>query len=168
MYNLRKKPYLIVVILLLLIVIFVLYVMTSSEKKVAKEFINLYYNVSDTHIYNSNDINEYEAALFKKYGNIMTNNALKTSASNRSILEGEEAAYKWLCTLKVKKITLKLVDNDNGKSYDYIVNAQVKYIDGNKKDILATGTLKLIKEGNKWKVDSFYTKIGELYKLMSK
>lgn len=169
MYRLRKKPYFIIVILLALIGVFLFFVMSNSDKKVAKEFLKLYYTVSDTNIYRRDDINEIETALSSKYRNVLTYNALKKSVANRSIMEGEQASDKWKCTLTVKKVTLKLVDSNSiSKSYDYTVNARVKFADGNEKYISPTGTLKLVKEANKWKVDAFYTIIGELYKLMGK
>lgn len=165
-----KRP--VVVIGLLLVIVVVLgsfFYSNNAKSKVAKEFLNTYYNISDTNISHSKDIEELKSALSKKYQNILTEKALEKLAASRWILEGEQAANDFKCTLKVNKTSIKLIeDNKDNKKYDFIVDATVQYSDGSDKKISQSGALKIIKVGSKWLVEDVYVRTGELYKIMKK
>lgn len=169
-----KKILFIAGIIIILVLVFLLFLLPNHDSKIAaEEFLSLYYTVSNSNIYQnmnqSGDPSQIETILYTKYGNAMTDKALQNAIANRFILEGEKAADEWKCTLEVKKVTLKSTEKQSDSiKYDYTVNAQVMFSDGSIKDISPNGQLKLIKEGDKWKVDLFYTKIGALYEQMSK
>lgn len=166
MGNLIKK---IIMLSVCIAVIVVLVLLNDGSKKIAKEFLNKYYTVSDVSISQSKSIDEIKESLEKKYENLLTHNALEKLAANRWILESEKAANEFNCKLEIKKISLKQSEKDNNKKrYEYTVVSVVKYSDGKEKEISQSGTLELIKKDDKWIIDSVYVRDGELYGLMKK
>ncbi|MCX7694420.1 MAG: hypothetical protein N2Z71_01720 [Caloramator sp.] len=100
---------------------------------------------------------------------MLTDNYLQKLVANRTIIEGEMAARDFNCTLKVKDINLNLTENTTERrTYDFTVKLNVKYSDGIEKEVFQTGVIKLIKLENKWKVDGFIIRDGELYKMVSR
>ena len=162
---------------------------SNQPEKICKEFLRLFYTIENTDIadmiYNSDlylengsnidengfgivGSNELEEALTAKYGDIMTEDALNKAISNRTILAGEIPAREFGSKLEPENINLydeKISDNGN-KTYQYNIDAFVKFKDGSEELVNLQGSLMMEKVKGKWKVGDFQPDKAELAKIL--
>jgi hypothetical protein len=153
----------------------------------AKKFLMTYYTVDDTSIAEliSNpsttpspdisgnglvEIPGFQDALTTKYGELMTEKGLNDSAANRVILEGEMGAIQYGSSLKAESVSVSLsnkLESENGiVTFDYNVSAKVFLESGNEELVQLSGVLVMIEVEDRWMVELFRPKTGELEKVM--
>ncbi|MDP3386872.1 MAG: hypothetical protein Q8S24_06530 [Eubacteriales bacterium] len=107
-------------------------------------------------------------ALTAKYSELMTEQALNISASNRVLLEGEMAARQYGSRLKVDSISLngKSEAENSNVTFHYNIHARVTVTSGDQEAIQLGGVLVMKEVDGTWKVDQFRPNAGELGKVM--
>lgn len=151
----------------------------------AEKFLLTYYTVDDTDIAellfapdidrstdsNGSGLTEIpglQDALTAKYGELMTEKGLTDSASNRAILEGEIASIQYGSRMKAKTVGLMMKDKiiNNVAAFEYSVSAKVTFNNGNEEQVQLSGQLIMKEAEDRWMVDLFRPKAGELEKVM--
>ena len=160
---------------------------SNTAKNKAEEFLKVYYTIENTDIVdlaydpltnpilrdepiideNEDGIIEIigmDEAVFAKYGDFMTEDALNYSAANRIILFGEMRAREYGSKLLPEYVNLwDEKTSDYGQiTYEYSVPALVKFNDGSEELVNLGGSLVMKKDEGSWKVDGFKPDIKEL------
>lgn len=156
-------------------------IVNESEKK-TEEFLMTYYTIENTDIADMffdeslnpifspepmSEIDEngdgivevkgVEEAVNSKYGGLMTEEALNRASANRVLLAGEMAAREYGSRLEPKKVNIneEKISDHGTITYNFDVEALVKFKDGTKKVVDLTGTIDMVKVEGTWKVSNF-------------
>lgn len=183
MTDYKKLGFLAILVTLIVIIGLATELITStfvneSEKK-AEEFLSTYFTIENTHIADmmfdeklieSLLSSDYETskqgiiefklideAVNAKYGDLMTEEALKRASANRTILIGEMTAREYGTRLEPNKVDIKeeKISESGIITYNFDVEALVKFKDGTDNLVNLTGKIDMVEVEGVWKVDNF-------------
>lgn len=159
----------------------------NSPDTIAKEFLTTYYTIENTNIadmvsdeslWDKSGLNEnglgiisvigIEEAVEAKYGEFMTEDALKRAGANRTILIGEMTAREYGSKMTIEFVHLwdEKVSDNGDITYQYSVPALVEFKDGSKEHMNLHGILVMKEIEGKWKISDFQINVTELAKVL--
>lgn len=166
---------------------------TNSSKKIAEEFLETYYTISDTNIadilfapldfdsISEEDLfldenmqgivifSDSDVAINDKYGEYFMEKELHRLKSNRTLIAHEITAKKYETRFIIDTINIWSEESkDNGDIfYEYNIAGNVIFSDGEEEGVNLFGNMTMTKNENEWLINRFEPKEKPLYEALS-
>lgn len=165
----------------------------NSSKKIAEEFLETYYTISDTNIadilfappdldnVSEEDLfldenmqgivifSDSDAAINDKYGEYFTEKELYRLKANRTLIAHEITAKNYETRFLIDTINIWNEESkDNGDIfYEYNVAGNVIFSDGEEEWVNLFGNMTMTKDENRWLINRFEPREKPLYEALS-